>query len=47
MQNNIDKQIDIICDKQIVKILGKEIPTANFKLINLEEYIEKEIKIYD
>jgi hypothetical protein len=45
--NNINKQADIICSKSIVKLLGKEIPTANYKLINLDEFIEKDIKIYD
>jgi hypothetical protein len=47
LMNNIKKQADIICSTSIVKLLGKEIPTANYKIINLDDFIEKDIKIYD
>ncbi len=47
LKNNAQKQADIICDDSIVKLLGKEIPTANYKVINLDKFIEKNIRIYD
>lgn len=47
LKNNTQKQADIICTEDIVKFLGQELPTANYKLINLDEFIEKDIKIYD
>lgn len=47
LRNNKPKQADIICDENIVRFLGQELPTANYKIINLDEFIEKDIKIYD
>ena len=47
LRNNKPKQADIICDESIVRFLGQELPTANYKIINLDEFIEKDIKIYD
>lgn len=47
LRNNKPKQADIICDESIVKFLGQELPTANYKIINLDEFIEKDIKVYD
>lgn len=47
LRNNSEKKADIICNKNIVRYLGQEIPTANYTLINLDEFIEKDIKAYD
>lgn len=47
LRNNKPKQADIICDESIVRFLGQELPTANYKIINLDEFIEKDIKVYD
>ena len=47
LRENKNKNIDIICNKEIENTIRKEIPRANYKIVDLEEYIEKEIKIYD
>ena len=47
LQSNEGKQADIICSKKIVNLLGKELPLANYKLIQLSDFIEKDIKVYD
>lgn len=44
---NERKIIDIVCNNELVKILQKELPITNFKIISLEQYIEKNIEIYD
>ena len=47
MQNNIDKKVDIICDESIIKQLGQELALCNFNLVNISNFIEKEIRLYD
>ena len=47
LKSNSGKQVDIICGENIVKYLGKELPLANYKLINISDFIEKDIKVYD
>ena len=37
---------DIVCSQEIVNLLGKELPLANYKLINISDFIEKDIKVY-
>ena len=44
---NKDKQVDIICEENIIRNLGQELPLANYKIINLSDYIDKDIRIYD
>lgn len=47
IKNNPQNEADIICPESIIRFLGQELPTANYKLVNIDDYIEKEIKIYD
>lgn len=47
ISTNQGKVTDIICDEQLHSILQKELVTTNLKIISLEPYIEKSIKIYD
>lgn len=47
LRENRNKSIDIICDIQLKEKLKKEIPTARYITINLEEYMDKERKFYD
>ena len=47
LKSNNDKQIDIICSDKIVRFLGSELPLANYKLINMSDFIEKDIRVYD
>ena len=47
LQSNEGKQADVICSQEIVNLLGKELPLANYKLINISDFIEKDIKVYD
>lgn len=46
LQSNERKQADIVCSQEIVNLLGKELPLANYKLINISDFIEKDIKVY-
>ena len=36
-----------MCDTQLEKELKKELPTARYITVNLEEYIDKERNYYD
>ncbi|MCI8470446.1 MAG: hypothetical protein HFJ35_02985 [Clostridia bacterium] len=47
LRENRNKSIDIICDSQLEKELKKELPTARYITVNLEEYIDKERNYYD
>ena len=47
LKNNEGKQADIICDESIIRNLGQELPLANYKLVNLSDFIDKNIRIYD
>jgi len=44
---NKNKQADIICDESIIRRLGQELPLANYKLVDLSDFIDKDIRIYD
>ena len=45
LKNN-SKQVEIICTENIKETLKRELPGANYKVIDLGEFIEKEIRIY-
>lgn len=47
LRENNNKNIDIICNKEIKDILYKRFPKANYIVVDLEKYIEKERNIYD
>lgn len=47
LKSNEGKQANIICSSNIVNLLGKELPLANYKLINISDFIEKDIRVYD
>jgi len=47
LKQNKNKTIDIVCSKELKDDLIKELPTCNYIDIDLEKYIEKDIKIYD
>lgn len=50
LENNVGKQIDIVCSNSITDLLQKQISTANYHSISINEFnefIEKEIRIYD
>lgn len=44
---NKNKQADIICDESIIRSLGQELPLANYKLVDLSDFIDKDIRNYD
>ena len=46
LRENSIKKVDIICPTDIKPYLQKELPNANYIDINLEDYIEKEKRIY-
>lgn len=47
LKNNERKKADIICDKNIENYLKKELPFANLLPINISDFIEKDIRVYD
>lgn len=47
LKNNERKKADIICNSNIESYLKKELPLANIISINISDYIEKDIRIYD
>ena len=47
LRENKNKNADIICNNDIKKLLQKHLPNCNFIGIDLEEYIDKEIIVYD
>jgi hypothetical protein len=47
LRENHSQKVDIICNVEIVERLRKELPTANYIVINLDKYMDKEINIYD
>lgn len=47
LNENKSKNEDIICSKELEQIIRKELPTANYIVIDLEQYIEKEKRYYD
>ena len=46
MRESPSKSADIICNAELETILRKELPNANFCVVDLEKYIDKEVKIY-
>ncbi|MBQ3413833.1 MAG: hypothetical protein IJH39_00465 [Clostridia bacterium] len=47
LRENKNKTIDIFCPREIEYYIRKELPNANYTIIDLEDYIVKEINIYD
>ena len=47
LRENKNKNIDIICNKEIEFKIRKELPNCNYITVDLEKYINKERKIYD
>lgn len=47
LRENKNKKADIICSKELKEIIQKELPSANYITLDLEEYIDKERNIYD
>lgn len=47
LRENKDKNIDILCPKELEEKIKKELPSAKFIPIDPEKYIDKEIRIYD
>lgn len=47
LRENKNKNADIICSSDIKKTIQKEIPTANYQVVDLEKYIYKERNVYD
>lgn len=46
MRESPSKSADIICNKELATILRKEMPNANFCVVDLENYIDKERRCY-
>ena len=47
LRENKSKTADIICDVKIKDEIKKELPNCNYIDINLEEYVDKEINVYE
>lgn len=47
LRENKNKNADIICNAELEKEIKKELPTARYMIIDLEEYIDKERNYYD
>lgn len=47
LRENKNKNADIICNTELEKEIKKELPTARYITVNLEEYIDKERNYYD
>lgn len=47
IKENNQKTVDIICNNAIAMQIKKELPTANYIIIDLDEFIDKEQIIYD
>lgn len=47
LRENKNKNADIICNAELEKEIRKELPTAKFVIVDLEEYIDKERNYYD
>ncbi len=47
LRENEDKNVDIVCSKDLEDELKKELPNCNYCVVDLEEYIDKERNIYD
>lgn len=47
LRENKNKNADIICNAELKKEIQKELPTARFIVVDLENYIDKERNVYD
>ena len=47
LRENKNKNADIICTLKIKKEIQKELPTAHYIIVDLEDYIDKERIVYD
>ena len=47
LKENKNKNVDIICSKELKNHLQKYLPECNYCTIDIENYIDKEINIYD
>ena len=47
LEENKDKNVDIVCNSQLKERLIKELPNCNYCIIDLEQYIDKEPFYYD
>ncbi len=47
LKENKDKNADIVCSSQLKERLEKELPNCNYRIIDLEQYIDKESFYYD
>ena len=47
LRENNNKNIDIVCNKELEIELKKHFPKANYKIIDLDKYIVRERNIYD
>ena len=46
MSESPSKSADVICNAELETILRKELPNANFCVVDLENYIDKERRYY-
>lgn len=47
LRENRNKNADIICPLELKEEIQKELPNANYHILDLEEFIDKEKRIYD
>lgn len=47
LRENKNKNADIICNAELKAEIHKELPTAHYIVVDLENYIDKERKVYD
>ena len=47
LRENKNKNADIICSLELEKEIKKELPTANYVIVDFEKYIDKERRVYD
>jgi len=47
LRENKNKNADIICSAELKKQIQKELPTAHYIVVDLENYIDKECNVYD
>lgn len=47
LRENKNKNADIICSKELEQDIRKELPNATYIIVDFENYIDKEINIYD
>ena len=47
MRESPSKSADIICNTELETILRRELPNANYCVVDLEKHIDKERNVYD